>query len=228
MSAQKFTKKELKQDSFVTGTEKALEYLQKNATAVGIVLLVVVVLLVGGTYLKRSRTATAAEASYLLYQGQSLLSQGDYELAMASLQDCIDKHGNSEYGRLARVGMVQAMLGLRDVDGALARIDQYAADVPSGDPAAADLSLLRATALADAGRFAEAAEVLGGLIAVDLPDAVYYDRSVRRAEWLQAAGQHDAALNLLTELKQAVAAGELEIPGADLDNRLEVARALGK
>ena len=48
MAAQKFTKKSLKQDSFITYTERALEYLQRNATAVGVGLLVVVVLLVGG------------------------------------------------------------------------------------------------------------------------------------------------------------------------------------
>ena len=49
MAAQKFTKKDLKQDSFVEYIEKALEFLQRNATVVGVGFLLLVVLLVGGS-----------------------------------------------------------------------------------------------------------------------------------------------------------------------------------
>ena len=111
MAAQKLTKKDLKKkDSFITSTENLLEYVQRNATAVGIVLLAIVVLAVGGSYVRKGQQASRIEASYMLYQGQMLLSEGQFELAMAPLQDCIEKHGGSEFGKYARLSLVQAML----------------------------------------------------------------------------------------------------------------------
>ena len=47
----------------------------------GVGLLVVVVLLVGGSYVRKSRSAAEAEASFQFYQGQNMLAQGDYDLA---------------------------------------------------------------------------------------------------------------------------------------------------
>ena len=226
MAAQKFTKKDLKQDSFVESTEKVLEYLQRNATLVGIVLLVVVVLLVGGSYVRKGRAAAKAEASYMLYQGQMMVGQGDYDLAIGPLEDCIAEHGGSDYGKFARISLVQARLGLGQTDEALALIDSYLGEFGSGDPLNEDLLLLQANALADAGRYAEAAEVIAGLIRSDLPDAIYYDRTVRQAEWLREAGQAAAALTLLEELEAAADAGELQVYRQDLDHRLGVARAL--
>ncbi|HOX26347.1 MAG TPA: tetratricopeptide repeat protein [Candidatus Krumholzibacteria bacterium] len=228
MAAQKFTKKELKKDSFVTWTERSLEFLQQNATVVGVAFLILVVLLVGGSYVMRGREAARTEASYLLFQGQTLLAQGDYELAMAPLQDCVDKHGGTEFGEFARVAVVQARLGLGEFDAALAAIDQYSAEIPADHAASGDLRLLRASVLADAGRFAEAADAMAGMITADLDDSIYYERSVLRSKWLLAAGQRDAALNLLEELRQAVASGELEVTGNDLENRLALARAIGR
>jgi len=69
---------------------------------------------------------------------------------------------------------------------------------------------------------------MAGMITADLDDSIYYERSVLRSKWLLAAGQRDAALNLLEELRQAVASGELEVTGNDLENRLALARAIGR
>lgn len=226
MAAQKFTKKGLKQDSFVDSTEKVLEFLQQNATAVGIAFLVVIVLLVGGSYVRKGRAAARAEASYMFYQGQIMVGQGDYALAITPLEDCIAEHGDTEFGKYARLALVQAQLGLGQTDEALALIDTYLGEISGKVPIHKDLLLLQAGALADAGRYAEAADVMGGLITDDLPDAVYYDRTVRRAEWLGDAGQRGAALALLEELEASADAGEIDVLKQDLDYRLGVARAL--
>jgi tetratricopeptide (TPR) repeat protein len=228
VAAQKFTKKSLKQDSFITSTERALEYLQRNATAVGVGLLVVVVLLVGGSYLSKGRAAARVEASYMLYQGQTLLTQGEYEMAMGPLQDCIEKHGGSEFAKYARLNLVQALIDLGDAEGALARLDEYAADIPVGHPAYKNMQLLRVTALADAGRPGEAADALAPLITDELSDQVYFQRTVRQAEFLQEAGRGQEALALLEGLKSAVAAGDRQVLGDELDNRIEVARILSR
>ena len=226
MAAHKLTKKEIKQDSFITNMEKALEFLQRNATAVGAVLLIIVVLLVGGSYVQKGREASRVEASYMLYQGQMMLAQGEYEIAITPLQDCIDKYSGSEFGKFARVSLVQALLGAGETETALARLDEFMAEIPATHAAGQDLRSIQASAYADAGRFAEAADFQAALITDDLPDAVFYSRSVRRAEWLTKAGNNAAALAIYTDLESALAAGDLTVSGNDLANRMEVARAL--
>ena len=224
MAAQKLTKKDLKQDSFVDWAEKALEFLQANATGVGVALLVLVVVLVGGSYLRKQQSAARTEASYILYQGQMLLGQGDYTLALGPLQECVEQYGGTEFGKYARLSLVQAHAGLGDAAGALAKIDEYLDEIDAGHPVHADLQVLRAYVLADVGEFAEAAAALAALTSTDLADDVYYERIVRQAEWLNSAGQPGQALVLLEGLESAAAAGELEVFAQDLENRLEIAR----
>jgi predicted negative regulator of RcsB-dependent stress response len=226
VAAHKLTRKELKQDPFVEKSERVLNFIQNNATAVGAVLVVLVVLLVGWSYVRKGQEAAQVEASYLLYHGQTLLSQGAYELAMAPLMDCIEKHGKSDYAQYARVSLVQAMLGAGEAEDALARVEVYRDEVRANHPARADLDLLHAYALADAGRHLEAAEALAALSLEGLNDPAVYDRHVQRSRWLHAAGDHAAAHQVLTELHQLIKSGELELPTSDIETRLEAARAL--
>lgn len=228
MAAQKFTRKDLKHDSFVSGTEQALEFLQKHATVVGGALVVIVVLLVGWSYVSKGKAASQAEASFMLYQGQMYVGESDYDMAMVPLRACIEQHGDTDYGRYARVSMIQAMLGDGDAEGALQNIDQYLGEIPAGHVAHDDLLLLRAYALADAGRYGDAADAMAGLISGDLADGVYYDRTVRRAEWLRLAGRGAEAVTALEALKADAAAGKLEVAAADLDRRIDVARATAR
>jgi predicted negative regulator of RcsB-dependent stress response len=226
VAAQKFTKQELKQDSFLSTTERVLEYGQKNATTIGIVLVAIVVLLVGGSYVKSSRESAQREASAMLYQGQMLLAEGQATAAMGPLQDVIDEHGGTQFGTVARVSLVQALLQMGDPEGALARIAQYRDEVSADHPAAAELAVLEANALADAGRFGEAADALGATISDDLIDSVRYHRQTTRSDWLIAAGRVDAAIAILEDLDVAIKSGTMMSFGNDLENRLGVARAL--
>jgi len=222
----KFTKKELKQDGFVDTTEKVLEFLQRNATAVGAGLLALVVLLVGGSYLQQSRQAAQVEASYMLFQGQQYIDQGDFEAAVMPLRDCVEEHGGTEFGRYARVALVHAMAGAGQVDLALQRADEFAAELAADHPASRELAVVRANVLADAGRYAEAASAMAGLITPDLEDRIYIQRTFRQAEWLREAGDGAGAIRVLEELRDKVAAGEVAQMGSEVQNQLELARAL--
>lgn len=230
MAAQKFTRKELKKDAFVTNVERSLAFIQQNATTIGVLLLIVIVILVGGTYLRKSQRAAQQEASYLLYLGQNLLSQGDYQLAIAPLEQCIEKHGRTDFSRYARVGLVQGLLGLGDPQTALARSEVYRKELPAKHPAAQQLTHLHAVALADAGRYDEAADMLATMITSDLPDQAYYSLTLRRSHWLEAAGRPQESLAILTALQTAIAAGTLQLANAgnELEQRLEVVRALAR
>jgi len=226
VAAHKFTKKNMKQDSFLSSTEKALEFLQRNATVVGIGLLALVVVLVGGSYWQQSQEASRVEASYMLFQGQTFIDQGDFEGAVVPLRDCVEEHGGTDFGRYARVALVHALLGAGEVDQALAAADRYAYEIPADHPAVTELALIRATALADAGRPAEAAAAMESLISADLPDNTYIQRSLRRVQWLREAGDRAAAVAVLEELRDAAAAGEITPIGTELERELERTRAL--
>lgn len=227
MPAHKFTKKDLKrQDSFVSTTERFLEFGQRNATAIGVVLLVLVVVLVGGSYLRSSRADAAREASAMLYQGQTFLTEGNYAAAGSVLQDCIDSHGDTEFGRYARVAQVQAFLAAGDSDRALAQVQRYRDEIPADHAAATDLGLLEAYAVAAVGQPGEAADLIEEYISPGLTDAVYYERSVQRADWLSDAGRNTEAVAVLAELDRMARSGErTSFPANDLEKRLAVARA---
>ncbi len=229
MAAHKFTKQQLKQDSFVDTTRRLMDYGQRHATVIGIVLVAVIVLLVGGTYLETSRENAAREASALLYEGQVLLAQGDHVGAMGPLQDCIDLHGGTEFAPTARVSLIQAHLRVGDAQTALALVDEFKNEVPAGAPAHEDLAVLGAHAVAGTGDFKAAADALAATIDEETADQIRYQRRVTQTEWLQAAGLHGEAVRVLEELDAAVKSGDLDaMVGNDLANRLGVARALAR
>jgi tetratricopeptide (TPR) repeat protein len=226
VSAHKFTKKDLKQDSFVSNVERAMEWGQKNATVIGVVLLVLVVVLVGGSYLRTSQRNAALEASAMLYRGQNLVAQGDFQAAMGPLQDCVDQHGDSEFANYARVSIIQALLAMNETEVALARVGEFKDAVPADHPAHGDLGVLEAYVLASAGKPGEAADAMEPFATRDLSDRMYYDRTVQRAEWLLDAGRAGEGIALLEGLDAAIRDGELDVAVGELEKRLAVARAL--
>lgn len=228
MAAHKFTRKDLKKDPFVENTEKVLEFIQSNATAMGVGLLVLVVLLIGGTYMRKGQESARIESSYLLYHGQTLLVQGDHDLAMVPLSECIEQHGGTDAGKFARVAMVRALLGAGQTEDAKSSLEAYRREIDPKHPAHAQLEQLQAYVLADEGRFEEAATALGDLITPEMPDAMTIDLTMLRASWLQKAGQPLAAHQLLQDLEAAIEAGQLDAGGqaSELERRLETARAL--
>lgn len=226
MAAQKFTRKELKQDPFVEKTQKAVEFIQQHATLVGAALLLVVVVLVGGSYVRKGQEAGGIEASFLLYHGQTLLNQGAPDLAMAPLQECIEKRGKTEYATYARASLVQALLANGETDAALARAEVYRQEVDRAHPVRADLDMLYVHALADAGQYEVASATLADMPTDGLTDVMIYDRYIQRSRWLHAAGSHATAHQVLEDLHQLIVSGELALPTSDIQQRLEVARAL--
>ena len=230
MAAQKLTRKELKRDPFVIHTERVLSFIQAHATAVGAALIVVVVLIVGGTYVRQGRIAAEQEASYLLYLGQNLLSQGDYMLAMAPLEEVIEKHGRTEFAMYARVSMIQALLGVGEPAAAMARAEIYRTAIDNRHPASRLLAVVRANAMADLDRYGEAAQALAEVTTPDLPPSIYFNRTMQRARWLELAEDYTGALQLLERLDDSIASGALHVPeiARELEQRLEVVRALAR
>jgi tetratricopeptide (TPR) repeat protein len=227
LSTHKLTKKDLKHDGFVEGTEKGLEFLQKHGMAIGLVAVAVVVIIVGGTYLQKSKASSASQASYLLYQGEGLLASGNLQGAQAPLQECIDRYGDTEFGRLARVGLAKAYLAGGANEDVVTSVDLWLKDVPADHPVNRSLRIARATALSSLHRYDEAATAFGELAASATDDADIFDMTIRQADCLRQAGKVAEALRLLEALDDRRARGEIKAPPtSDLRTRLEVLRAV--
>ncbi len=227
MSTHKLTKKELKHDGFVEGTEKGLEFLQKHGMFLGLAILAVVVIIVGGTYLQKSKASSTTQASYLLYRGEGLLASGNLEGAQAPLQECIDRYGDTEFGRLARVSMAKAYLAAGANDDVVASVDLWLKDVPDDHPADRSLRLAKATALSSLQRHAEAAAAFGELAAAASSVGEVFEFTIRQSESLRQGGQAAEALRVLESLDARRAKGEITAPpSSDLRSRLEVLRAI--
>jgi hypothetical protein len=227
LATHKLTKKELKHDGFVEGTEKGLEFLQKHGMTFGLIAVAVVVVIVGGSYMQKSKASSTNQASYLLYQGEGMLTNGNLEGARAPLQECIDRYGDTEYGRLARVGLAKAYLAAGANEDAVASVDLWLKDVPESHPANRSLRIARATALSSLAKHAEAAAAFGELAASAKTDAEVFDLTFRQADNLRLGGQPAEALRVLEALDARRAKGEIKAPPtADIRSRLEVLRAI--
>ncbi len=228
MAARKFTRKELRQDGFVKWTERTLEYVQENYVKAAIIAAIVVVVLVGGSYIRNSRIQANQKASALLYQGQSMLSIGSYESARARLQECVDRFGGGDYGDLARLGLAEAQIGLDENELAIQTLDEAMAAVNAEDTLYSSLLAVQATAQANLERYDEAAATYEQALTGELLPVQRYDLTLRQADALRQGGRTAAGLVLLENLQATIDEGKLDVPARDLATRIDVYRALAR
>jgi outer membrane protein assembly factor BamD (BamD/ComL family) len=96
MSPQRITKKEMKQDKFVTYSLKVSEWIQKHLNEVlmgagGVILVAVVLIFIFTTQAKRQR-----KAAELLGKARLELQTGNMGQAVNDLQTVLDKYGSTE------------------------------------------------------------------------------------------------------------------------------------
>jgi predicted negative regulator of RcsB-dependent stress response len=228
VAARKFTRKELRQDGFVKWTERTLEYVQENYVKAAVIAAVVVVVLVGGTYIRNSRLQAHQKASALLYQGQSMLSIGSYESARARLQECVERFGGGDFGDLARLGLAEAQIGLGENELALQTLGEAMAAIRAEDALYTSFLTVQATAQANLERYDDAATTYEQALTGELLPVQRYDLTLRQADALRQAGRTAAGLVLLENLQTAIDEGKLDIPARDLGTRIDLYRALAR
>ena len=228
MAAHKLTRKELRKDGFVSWTERTLEYVQDNFTTAAVIAAIVVIAIVGGSYIRNSRAQAQQKASALLYQGQSMLSIGSYEAAQGRLQECVDRFGGGEYGDLARLGLAKAQIGLGEDELALQTITEATSGKPGDDSLYTSFLVVQATAETNLGRYLDAAATYEQALAGELLPVQRYDLTLRQADALRQGGQIAGAVVLLENLQSAIDEGELDYPARDLATRIDLYRALAR
>lgn len=125
MSPHRITKKEIKQDKFVTYSLKVSEWVQKHLNQVllvagGVILVAVVVFFVLSTQAKRER-----KAAELLGKANMELQTGNIGAAVADLQTVVTKYGGSESAGQATFLLASAYFYARDYVQAQSMFEKY-------------------------------------------------------------------------------------------------------
>ncbi|MHB8078430.1 MAG: tetratricopeptide repeat protein [Candidatus Krumholzibacteriia bacterium] len=227
MPTHKLTRKELKHDSFMEGTARATDFLQANYARVGIGLLIVIALIFGVRFMQQGQARAAQKASFLLFQGESLLQRGAFAEAKKPLQELRDSFGGSKFAPQAGFDLAQAQTALGENDAALATLDKILAGNSGDASLKAALQMLKGSVLGSLKRYPEAQTTVRGLLQTPGLDARdRYDATLLLADLLRLDGKPGEAADALTALKKDIDSGTLDIEARDLDSRIQLLKAL--
>jgi pentatricopeptide repeat protein len=226
VSAQKLSRRQLKQDSFVDWTAKSVEFIQENYVRLAIGIGAVVVLAIAVSLYFQGQHKAREQASFLLYQGESLMYRGAYDAARERLQQCHERYGGTLFGKRAGLDLGHAYLALGDPAQALATLEGLEPQVAGRGEMHRELQLLKGAALVDLERYAEAEALYRQMQSEDLHPNERYEVGMRLADCLKLSGRVQEGLNVLEDLKASADRGDIPTESRDLDMRLQVFRAL--
>ncbi len=228
MPAHSMKRRNLKQDSFVEWTAKAAEFIQQYYVHLGIGILVIAVAVIGFSLSKKSQVSAQESASFLLYQGQSLMARGSFESARAPFQECIERFSGTRSGKQARLELAHAFLATGDNEAALATLEDGLRQVEGNDPLNRKLWTSKAATLMNLAQYREAEEIYRRLLAQNPNELEMGEWTMRLADCLQLQGRAGEAMSLLEELQAELESGKISKAPRDLESRLQVLRALAQ
>jgi tetratricopeptide (TPR) repeat protein len=194
---------------------------------VAIVVLAIVAVAVGIRLYQRGHVKAGQRASYLFYQGVSMMASGNYPSARQTLQEVRDSFGSSPMARQAALALAQTEVAMGDGSAALTTLDQALGSVSDSEPLWRSLMMLKAATLDDLKRSADSEAIYRQLLArKDLTPHERYDLTLALVGSLKGAQRYKDAADLLTSLQNAINSGELDVPARDLDARIQTLRAL--
>lgn len=125
MSPQRITKKEIKQDKFVTYSLKVSEWVQKHLNQILMVVGAVAVVVVVIFFVLSSQAKREKRAAELFGQANLELQAGNVGGAVSLLQELVNKHGNSKNAGQATYYLASAYFYARDYTQAQAWFEKY-------------------------------------------------------------------------------------------------------
>ncbi|MFH1844242.1 MAG: tetratricopeptide repeat protein [bacterium] len=227
MTAHKLTRKELKQDSFVQWTSRAVDFIQDNYLRLAIGAVAVVVLIVAVSFFTRGQVQARESAAALLFQGQQLLGQGEYGAAEQRLQECRESYGGTMFGKQACLDLAQALMIQGQDARALDIITEGLQDAGSDLDTARALNKMKASCLMNLQQYDGAISLYRDLLAGATVDNERFDLVKRLASSLKLTGQLPAAISVLEELQRDVDLGEVKLlQTRELETMIHTYRAL--
>lgn len=163
----RITRKQLKQDEFVSAGETIVRWFVENWRPFVFGLLAVCLLIVVWWTVGRWSSSRASQASYELHQVMTVFDEamagGDRAAALQQLQTYIDDHGRTDQADMARVYLARLMMDQSEIEearGLLVEVSGRHSSDLVGSLAAMDLVRLREAS----GEVSEAAQELEGMV----------------------------------------------------------------
>jgi len=227
MAAHKLTRKDLKQDSFVDWTSRAVDFIQDNYLRLAIGAVAVVVLIVAVSFYTRGQVQARESAAAMLFQGQQLLGQGEYGAAEQRLQECRQSYGGTMFGKQACLDLAQVLM-IQGQDTQALDIIAEGLQATEGDLSMTRaLNKMKAACLMNLQQYDGAISLYRELLTGVSVDSERFDLVKRLASSLKLAGQLPAAITVLEELQRDVDLGEVELlQGRELETMIHMYRAL--
>lgn len=163
----RITRKQLKQDEFVSAGETIVRWFVENWRPFVVGLVAVCLLIVAWWTVGRWSSSRAEQASYELHQAVTAFDQamegGDRAAALQQLQTYVGDHGRSDHADVARIYLARLMMDQSDLEGARTLLIEVSERHPSdavGSLATLDLVRLRVAS----GEGSEVAQELEGMV----------------------------------------------------------------
>jgi len=115
----KLTRREIKEDKLVTYYFKSVDYVRENSKVIGGVVAALVFVALGSFWMARHRAEKEAKAAVALAKAQPAYDSRNYQSAIPSLSEIVEKYDGSRSARMAAFYLANAYFDQGDYDKAM-------------------------------------------------------------------------------------------------------------
>ena len=200
MRRKRLTKREIKEDAFVTYSFRAIDFVKEHRSAVILGIAALLVVIVGAGYISSSRQASEEEAREQLLAGMLQQKAMSYRGAAAAYEDVLSRHSGTKSAKLALLYLGHVRYELGQYEEAIAHYQRYLDKEKSDKLTISQAKRGLAACMENTGRYEEAAELYeNNARSLDVGDHVPEDL-MSAARCRRLAGDTDAAMEILQEI----------------------------
>lgn len=158
MKGKRISKREMKEDAFVTFAFRALDFMKLHRSKLILGAVAVVAVLAVTFYVNSSRTAAEEAASRQFLAGVLQQRRANYSGAVAAYEDVIARHGGTSSGKLSLLYLGHCRYELGQYEQSAEAYEQYLDKVGGDDLTRAQAMRGFAACLDNQGKYTEAAQ----------------------------------------------------------------------
>ncbi len=193
MSRRRLSKKQLKQDKFVSTTFEMAQFAKEHARNVIIGAIVAVVLLIAGIYYLQYRSQSEARAATTLMNGRIAYEAGNYQLAITDLGLFRDDLSDTKYGDEGMIILADSYFQVGDYDNSRYVLERFADRYEDNSPLSSKAYHLLGCTLENIGEFDGAATAYLGAAKCARFDYERVKMHMDAARAFNLAGRRDRA-----------------------------------
>ena len=200
MKGRKPTRREMKEDAFVTFVFRASDFIKENRTKVIAGAALAVIVGVASTYIVTSRRAAEEEAGRQLLAGILQQRMENYEGAAAAYQDVLSRFSGTESGKLALLYLGHARYGMMEYGSSVEAYERYLKREKKDTLTRAHAKRGIAACMENMGRYEEAAVAYEETARTLDGDSAVPEDLMAAARCRRLAGNPEEAMSLLQEI----------------------------